>query len=615
MIRNHMTRVVARVLACGVMLVSAARAQVEIGQNTNVSLSGDVGFGYNGGYGNTMGSDHGLALNGDGNLTGYYYNPRFLNFYVTPVYNRSQANSGQGSITDATNISAGVNLFAGSHFPGSISYGEAFNNSGNYGYGVTPGLTTTGNAHSLGLGWAALVPGLPPLSVQYTQTATESSLFGTDSDDHSSTRNLNLFSNYKVDGWFLGARFNDTWEHTELPSLVTDGETIIGNNNSKTFSLNGSHKLPLRGSLGAGYSWSDFGGTDDGVGTSGSNQTLNATAAFSPTQRFSTSFQANYDTNLSGAVEQQLLNAGAVVPGVNLGTNAYSVSLSNFDNVVLTKSLSAGFTVGHVDQHVYGETVSATHFSGVLNYRFLKPLWGSIVLYAGVNDQESDSGNTGPGLVSGANFNKQWSNFEVSGSFSYSQDVQTVLATQVTSDYSYLASASRRLARRVKWYANFNGFHTGLGQLAGSSAHAESWSSNLSFKMYNVGANYSRSTGTALLTANGLVAAPGSVLPVLTGNQTLLNKGSAYAFTATANPVRRLVVSAAYSKAISDSSGGTYPSFGNGKILNVFTEYQFRKISFNAGYTNFKQYESLTGGPPANFTNFYVGLQRWFKAF
>ena len=93
-------------------------AQVEIGSNTSMTLSGDLGFGYNGNYGNQIGSSHGTSVNGDAIMQGYYYNPKFLNFFVDPIYNRSQANSGQGSITDATSINAGVNLFSGSHFPG-----------------------------------------------------------------------------------------------------------------------------------------------------------------------------------------------------------------------------------------------------------------------------------------------------------------------------------------------------------------------------------------------------------------------------------------------------------------------------------------------------------------
>jgi hypothetical protein len=609
-------RVLVYLLALGAMLAAPAWAQVEVGQNTSLSLSGDLGFGYDGEYGNQTGSSHGTSLNGDAVLQGYYYNPKFVSFFVDPIYNRSQANSGQGSITDASSVNAGVNIFSGSHFPGSISFGEGFDSSGIYGFGTTPGLTTTsGKSHSFGIGWAELIPGAPPLSVQYSQTASSNSIFATDQEDHTSTKSLNMFSNYKLAGWYLGGRFTNIRTHTELPSVITDEGSETGDTDATAFSANANHKLPLRGSFGVGYTWSEFSGENNGTTLSGSNQMINATAAFAPTQRLTSSFELDYNSSLTGEIEQQLVGVGAVNPQVNLGTSGYSIAMSNYDNVALTKSLSAGFSVGHIQQEVYGETVSATHFSAIVNYRFLKPLWGTVVLYAGVNDQANEGGNQGAGLVAGANFSKQWSNFQLSGSFGYSQDTQTVLADQTTSNYTYLANAQRRLSRRIRWMGTFSGFHTGLGELEGSSAHAENYGTNLVFKMYNVGADYSHTSGTALLTANGLVAPPGTISPTLPGNDYLLDTGSSYSFSFTANPIRKLTFSSSYTKTINDSQAQTLATNSASRVFLVFTTYQFRKMEFTSGYTNLNQFVSAAGLPEASYSNFYVGLQRWFKAF
>jgi hypothetical protein len=227
----------------------------------------------------------------------------------------------------------------------------------------------------------------------------------------------------------------------------------------------------------------------------------------------------------------------------------------------------------------------------------------------------TDAGNQGAGLVAGANFGKQWSNLDIGASFAYAQDVQTVLATQVTSSYNYTANAQRRIARRLRWLANFSGFHTGLGELTGSSAHAESYTTNISYKMYNLGASYARTNGTALVTANGLVSPAGEITPLLTGSQILLDTGSSYSFSTTMNPTRRLVLSASYTRAISDSTGSQYLNFSNSKLFNTFTEYQFRKMTFTAGYTNLKQFVSSSGLPVGSYSNFYVGIQRWFHPF
>jgi len=112
-----------------------------------------------------------------------------------------------------------------------------------------------------------------------------------------------------------------------------------------------------------------------------------------------------------------------------------------------------------------------------------------------------------------------------------------VLAAQTTSNYTYMANAQRHLSRRLRWMAMFNGFHTGLGEVEGSSAHAENYGTNLVYKMYNLGANYSHTSGTALLTGSGLVVPPGTILPTLPGNAYLLDTGSSYSISFTANPV------------------------------------------------------------------------------
>ncbi|MFZ1918014.1 MAG: hypothetical protein WAU58_10610, partial [Terriglobales bacterium] len=101
---KYKARAFGLLLAFGVMLGAPAWAQIEIKDNTSLSLSGDLGYGYNASYGNQVGSSHGTSVNGDAALQGYYYNPKFLNFFVNPIYNRSQADSGEGSITDASSV-------------------------------------------------------------------------------------------------------------------------------------------------------------------------------------------------------------------------------------------------------------------------------------------------------------------------------------------------------------------------------------------------------------------------------------------------------------------------------------------------------------------------------
>jgi hypothetical protein len=599
------------------LLAMPAWAQLKVGDDVSMTMNGTIGTGYTADYGNTQLSDHSLGVNGDANITGSFYNPNFLNFYVRPVYNRSQENSGSGSLTDSSSISAGAGIFSGTHFPGSVSFGKNYDSTGNYGLPGIQGFTTRGDSTQFGIGWSELLPGLPPLTASYYQSSSSSTIFGSDEEDRSSQRNFNLQSQYSLAGWIMAARFADIWTNSELPSFLTAGETIEGNEHSKTFVFNTNHRLPMQGGVALGYSYGNFSGEGNGDSTTGSNQSFSANANLRPWTRFTTSFGVEYDTDLTGLVEQQLIGAGSIAPQVDLGSNSHSLSMYNFDTLSIAKGLSASVSLNRTQQEVYGQSVAVNHFSGIVNYNVQKPLWGAFNFYGGVNDQSSDAGHQGTGLVAGVNFNKKIWGFELGAGFGYAQDVQTVLATQVTSDYSYLANARRALTRHLLWNSNFHGYRTGLGQLEGSGSHAQGFGTDLQYRGYAAGVTYGSSYGTALLTATGLVQPPGLIPPGLGGNQFLLENGSAYSATVSATPISRWTMSATYSKAISDTTTPTLYAASSSKVFTYFTTWQLRKISLNAGYTNLVQGTgaATVGGLPVNFSSFYIGIQRWFKPF
>ena len=596
------------------LLAVPAFAQVQAG-GLNLSLTGDLGVGYTADYGSVQSSDHSASINGDASLTGYYYNPNFLRFSVTPNYNRSQENSGGQSITDATNVSASVGFFGGSHFPGSFSYGKSINASGTFGLPGVQGLSTHGNATSWGLGWSELVPGLPPVSVQYMQQNSSTTLFGSDQNDTSGTRTLSLQSGYRLYGWQTRAQFIDTHAHADIPAFLATGQSAISDDSSLNFSLDTSHKLPLQGSAYLNYSYGSFyGGSGYGASSSSSDQSISGTASFNPWTRLSTSVQAEYDTNLTGVVQQQLVSAGSTLEAASLG-NSHSLSLSSFSTVGILPGLSAGFTASHTQQAVYGQSVSVNNFSAMIFYSFHKPFLGSFTVFGGANDQASNAGNQGAGLQAGLNFDRRIFKWDLGASFSYAQNVQTVLAATVSSDYTYTASARRRMGRNLLWYSNFSGFHTGLGQIQGSSSHSENYNTNFMFKNYTVGAGYGDSVGTSLVTPTGLVGAPVAITPVLSGNQYLLVNGTAYSFNVSVVPVPRWTFGASYNKSQDTTTAISANSVNSSRTILAFTQYQLRKVYLNGGYTNLLQSVGVQGGAPASYSSFYIGIQRWFNLF
>jgi hypothetical protein len=88
---------IALTLAGALLPVLPAQAQLKLGESSN-NLNGTLSGGYNADYGNLVPSDHSLAFGGTGTLSGFYYNPNFLSYTISPYVNQARDNSGFQSI-------------------------------------------------------------------------------------------------------------------------------------------------------------------------------------------------------------------------------------------------------------------------------------------------------------------------------------------------------------------------------------------------------------------------------------------------------------------------------------------------------------------------------------
>jgi hypothetical protein len=150
-------------LAGLILLTLPCAAQMQVGDDLRMNLNGNLGFTYAGGINQGL-SDHSMGFSGNGNLTGSYYNPNFLNFNVDPFY-RADSSSvfGNPRRYDGRDVEC-MNLFS-SHFPGSVSYNRLFNGTSCCA-GSDIGLC---NFLALGTGLAgALIPGWPTLTANYS---------------------------------------------------------------------------------------------------------------------------------------------------------------------------------------------------------------------------------------------------------------------------------------------------------------------------------------------------------------------------------------------------------------------------------------------------------------
>lgn len=594
-------------------------AQVQVSDDWQMNLSGNLGYTYNGEM-NEGASAHSMGFSGDANLRGSYYNPNFLTFNVQPYYDRTQSNSVFGSLTNSSGVSGGVNLFSGSHFPGSVFYAKGVNNSGEFGIPASSvGLAEHGDNQNFGVSWSELLPNLPTLTASYAIGSGTSSIYGSQEQNNQSDRTLTLLSTYFVSGF----RLSGGYTHRNIDanySQLLDGspEPVESNTSSNTFQFNAQHALPMSGSASFGWSRSNYGyDYHDSYDTtsSGGNQTVNGLVSFRPAKKLSVAVDANYNDSLLGSVPEPVLNGGtAINPATVSSFNNFLVGADAYYQVF--NNLSLHGNVNHQQQEFLGQTYSATTYGGSANYNLNKKLLGSLSFSFAAFDSANQQGNNGLGFVGNLNFDRKIASWDVGANFSYSQNVQTLILVYTTSSYSWVTNVRRRLANRTYFSAGYGGSHSGITNEPGTSSSSERVSSSLTWRVYSVNGFYSKSDGAAFFTPTGLVAVPaGLPTSVFAPGATMVYNSKAIGGNASAVIMRRLTLSLGYA----DSKGSTVDplistSTGS-QLYNVIGQYRLRKIYINGGYTRLHQNVGTVGTAPVALTTYYIGFSRWFNFF
>jgi len=602
-----------------VLLALPARAQLQVGDYLHMNLNGNVGATYAGGVDQGL-SDHALGFSGNGVLTGNYYNSNFLNFNVDPFYNREQNDSIFGSLTNTTGVTSNVNLFNGSHFPGSISYNRLFNATGQFGVpGSDIGLAQHTNTQGFALGWSALVPDWPTLTASYAIGDGSNDVLGEPGSDKESDRTLTLLSAYKVDGFQMSGQFM----HRNMSA--TDGEFLLPgevpfttNSSSNDYSATVQHSLPLTGNFGASYNHINYGydyHDSSSTSNSGASNTVNGSAAFHPIDKLGVAFIANYNDNLLGSIPQPVLNSGTPVDLPSAGSFR-SVLVGTDVYYQLLRNLGVHFDVNHQQQWFLGESYEATQFGGTANFTFDHSLLKGLSFSFGMVDTAQQQSNTGLGFVGNLNYDRKFFGWDVSGNFSYAQNVQTVMLVYTTSSYSYLASIRRRVGERKYFMAGYGGSHSGITANSGTTSSAERFWSTFIYRGNSLNAFYNKSTGLAIFTPTGLVPIP-TTLPssVFSPDSVTSYNNSGYGFSLGVNPVRRLTISASYVKSHGSTIDPTLSAFTSTQLMNAIMQYRLRKIFVNAGFTRLRQNVGTPSSSPFSITSYYIGFSRWFNFF
>ncbi len=607
-------------LLAGILLsVLPAAAQLEIGDYWRMNLSGDIGYNYNGSLNQGI-SGHSMGFAGDANLTGSYYNPNFLNFNVQPYYDRTQSNSVFGSLTDTTGVNANVNLFSGSHFPGSFNFSKGLNSVGEFGIpGSQIGLASHGDFQGLALTWSELLPNMPTLTASYAINDGTSSIFGAEGENKQNDRVLTLLSTYNVAGFHLAGGYTHRNVHSNFTEIL-DGslapvDTYAANN---SYQFSGMHSFPMQGSYSFSWNRSTYGYDyhDSYRSTSsGTSDTVNGNLVFRPAQKLSVSLNTSFNDSLLGNIPTTVLSTGTVISTLSLGSFR-SLMMGANASYQLISNLDLQGVVNHDRQYFLGRVYEATQFGGSLNYNVQRRFLGSLSFSAGVFDTANQEGNSALGFVGNLNFARRFAGWEVDANTSYSQNVQTMILLYTTSSVGYVGNVRRRLGNRVFWMAGFGGSHSALTAQPGSSSSSQRWSSTFTYHTYSFNGFYSKSDGAALFTTNGLVSVPGGLPPSLFGPGAIIQYGSrAWGGNASTVIMRRLTVSGGYA----DSSGSTVDpllkTYTSNQLYNALFQYRLRKIFINGGYTRLHQSVGVVGTAPVTVTTYYIGISRWFNFF
>lgn len=594
-------------------------AQLQVGEDWKFNLNGNLGYSYNGSIDNGV-SGHSMGFTGDATLKGSYYNPNFLNFSVQPYYGRVQSNTLFGSLSNSTGVTATANLFSGSRFPGSISYGRGKNVSSEFGIPASDiGLAQHGDAQNLAINWNEIVPGLPTLNASYLVGDETSTIFGTQGQSSQNNRTLSLLSTYKIDGFLINGGYTHRHVNTDLAEII-DGSPlpVQATNSSNTYQVNASHALPMSGSASFGWNRNSYGyDYRDSYRTSNSGVSdgLNGTVTVRPAAKLSVSGFANYSDNLLGAIPEQVLNSGTVIN--TTGLRSFKNTLEGVDAYYqLLSNLSVHGNVAHQSQEFLGKTYSSTIYGGSANYNLNKRFLGSLSFSLALFEVANQEGNQVLGGVGNVNFDRKIDRWDVNANFSYSQNVQTIVLVYTTSSYGWVANARRQLGNRMYFAAGYGGSHSGLTNEAGLSSGSHRWSGTFLWKNYNVNGFYSFSNGAAAFTPTGLVSVPVGVPPSLFApGSVILYNSKAVGGNVGGVFMHRLTFSLGYG----DSRGSTVDplisTVTQTQLYNAVMQYRLRKIFLNTGYTRLRQAVGTPGVAPVVVTSYFIGFSRWFDFF
>ena len=596
------------------VLVPSVPAQTPSNNKLGFTMDGDASFGYNAFLGDQVQSSHNLDFGGAANLKGYYYDPKFLSFFVTPYYSQSRLNSNFQSIFNSTGVTASMQLFNGGHTPGSVSYTKSFNQEGEFALPDVGTYRTRGQGQTFGIGWGLSFPKLPSFDIAYNFGDGSSNVLGTTTTGSNHYRTLTLGSGYEIKGFLLSASYLNNHLSEALPEGLDFSKLVQVTTEQSTVQLNISHRLPFDGNIHSNVNRTDFSFDFAGVPVSETYDNVTTSLTMNPLHRLTVGANVNYYGNLAAFLLQPVLptSPGALAGTVNNSSSSWDIS--EMASYAVTQQVSLQGWADQRMQDIFGYHVGSQFYSGSASYN--RPfLGGTVGLYGGLSVYTTSVSPAAQiGTMGSVTYTRRIDAWTMNGSFYYSRNAQTAIAAYTQSGYGYGVNLSR-VVSGWRWSLNASGIKTSVDTLSNSSTFADYYNTSISGKWLSFAGSYARSNGSAIQTGTGLVPTPVPTIPIIPPRLLILYGGSSYSASGSFHPNGRLNISAAYLSTNYLTQNIAAASENRVKQAYLTGNYFFRQMNFVAGYSYLFQEIGTGTNTPAKFQSVFVGVTRHFDFF
>jgi hypothetical protein len=607
-------------------MATYAWPQLQAGDETTLKLSGTASLGWAGTYDGT--DLNSLAYGFSGNFTGDYHDPRFLNWNISPYLNQSRLNSNYYSTTSASGVNATANFLSGSRTPVQVFYAFDHNAEGTFNVpGSTGAFQTVGSGQTIGVNAAYLPEDWPSIQASFSQSGSNYEIIGNPGGGTAHATVFGMSSSYVLWDTNLFASYTKAYINNENPQIAVPGGTLTTDSDQGNLQFGANRRLTKWSSGSFNFSRSHLNANYQEARTDSTYDTFSGLLSAQATRRLSFNFHANYSSNLSAQYLSNILTGSngaaplasetpglsftssyltsGVTSGYNIATNLNAIGSINRQvqgRPGLPDAVSTIMDVGLTwSRHLLGGTFS-THYG--IAYYFAP-------LYNLANNQLSTQDSTFTGQNAGASYSRRFLGFTGSGSLSYSRSLTSLLIGYLQNNYAANGSVSRSVARwNVALSSSYSKSH--IDGISISDSSSNGYSLSLTHSNLGLSGNYSRGHGSGLQVGNGIVPNP---VPGPLPQFLVLFGGESYGSGINYRPIKRWTTSANYTKLKYNTQNLAANSNNTSEQFYFRSEYSWRQLFFNAGYSHLTQGFGTGPAMPTTINTVYFGVSRRFDIF